>query len=121
MHQKKHMTRMTKFLHYHFNFGIAWQWLVIASVLDFMLTFVILGLGGLEVNPTALAVIQSGGFQLLIIYKFSLLCIIITICEGLRKRDEAKSQMLVRLALMVWFIPPAFASLQIFLLILTLS
>ena len=95
------MKAVTQRLQYHFTYGQQYQWLIIASILDFMITFVILNLGGLEVNPSALAVIKFGGFPMLICYKFALLGIIISICEGIYRHDKEKSDMLVRLAIMV--------------------
>jgi len=62
-------------------------WLVFMGSMDVMLTQLVLGLGGREVNPIALAVIESWGWAGATAFKFAtvLLALLATEAVGRRK------------------------------------
>ena len=76
-------------------------WLVFVSSLDFMLTWLILKLGGREVNPIADAVLSSSGYAGLVGYKFALVVLFIVMCEtvGRRKRPVGRRLAMVGVAI----------------------
>src|SRR5262245_14189912 len=63
-------------------------WFLFFASLDIMLTWAILNRQGSEVNPIADLVIAHWGLPGAIVFKFSLMLSVITICEVIgRKRD----------------------------------
>jgi hypothetical protein len=76
-------------------------WLVFASSLDFVLTWLILGMGGAEVNPIADAVLATSGYAGMMGYKFALMTLFIVICEivGRRKRHVGRRLAMVGVAI----------------------
>ena len=59
----------------------AYTWLVLASALDLMMTWVVLHLGGREGNALAAAVIRRFGLPGLSVYKFLIVSVVIVLCE----------------------------------------
>ena len=55
------------------RYPIAYAWLLVISALDIILTWIILGKGGREVNPRAREVIDDWGLDGMIAYKFGLI------------------------------------------------
>src|SRR5947209_19739608 len=66
-----------------------YAWLVLVSALDIMLTWVILMLpGGGEANAIASYVIERYSLWGMIIYKFSLVVLVIVLCEVIGRRND---------------------------------
>ena len=65
----------------HVRYPNHYAWFVLASALDLMLTWAVLWLGGSEVNPLAAAVLGSSGFAGMIVFKFSIVALVVAICE----------------------------------------
>ena len=64
-------------------------WYVLLSSLDIMLTWTILHLDGVELNPLADWVIHHGGLPGMVTYKFVLVLLVVAICEVVgRLRDR---------------------------------
>ncbi len=64
-------------------------WFVAVSSADIILTWLVLGMGGREVNPVAATVIGHWGLPGAIAFKFSLMLMVIVLCEVIgRKRDR---------------------------------
>jgi len=71
------------------RYPLLYLWFVLVSSLDIVLTWVVLQLGGWEVNPVAAAIIKHWGLPGAIGFKFSLMLIVIVLCEVIgRKRDS---------------------------------
>lgn len=63
-------------------------WFVLLASLDIMLTWVILWLGGHEVNVFANWIIRFGGLPGMAAFKFGCVVLFITICEVVGRRRE---------------------------------
>lgn len=88
-------------------------WFVLAGALDLTLTWVVLHLGGVEVNPVAHGVLRLGGLWGLVTLKFSAAVVVIVVCEALSQRHHERGRWLATASAVVSFIPPAFALAQI--------
>lgn len=69
-------------------------WLVFFASLDVMLTWIVLTLGGSEVNPVADAVVQTGGLLAMSIYKFVLVSVFVLMCEAVGRMRDATGRTL---------------------------
>ena len=63
-------------------------WLVFFSALDVILTGLMLAMGGSEVNPVALQVIDHWGLPGAMAFKFALTLLAIVMCELVGRRDD---------------------------------
>lgn len=67
---------------------------VFVSSLDIILTWLVLQLGGREVNPLAAAVIAHWGLGGAIAFKFSLMLMVIVLCEVIGRNRDATARRL---------------------------
>lgn len=67
---------------------------VLVSSLDIVLTWLVLQLGGREVNPLAAAVIAHWGLGGAIAFKFSLMLMVIVLCEVIGRNRDATARRL---------------------------
>ena len=69
----------------------AYVWLVLASVLDVLLTYLVLYVWrGNEANPVASAIIGQMGFAWTVVFKLAICLLVVVICEVVgRLRDRA--------------------------------
>ena len=65
----------------------AYTWLVFVSAMDVMFTWVILFLGGRELNALAAALIRWGGLAAMAAFKFGLVAFVIVLCEIVGRRS----------------------------------
>lgn len=71
------------------RYPVLYVWFVVVSSADIVLTWLVLGLGGREINPVAAAVIDHWGLPGAIAFKFSLMLMVIVLCEVIgRTRDS---------------------------------
>lgn len=84
-------------------------WFLLFSSMDIMLTWVILSLGGSEVNPIAAAVIDGWGLPGAICFKFSLILMVILICEIISRGKHRVGRNLAQLAVVVSAIPVVYS------------
>lgn len=63
------------------RYSNAYVWLVFVSALDAICTWMVLWVGGVEVNPIAGAVLATHGFLGLPLFKFGLVALVIALCE----------------------------------------
>jgi len=61
-------------------------WLLLVSAIDAVLTWLVLRQGGSEANPLANAVLETGGFPALLVFKFGMIGLVIVICEFVGRR-----------------------------------
>lgn len=59
----------------------AYRWVIIAASLYVICTWLILALGGAELNILARKVIEAGGLPAMLAYKFALIALVLIICE----------------------------------------
>lgn len=85
-------------------------------MLDILLTWLILHLGGQEVNAIAQAAIVFAGHWGLIALKMVSIALVIVICEYIGRRDAQRQTLARRLAtfaIAVSAFPPTFAVMQL--------
>jgi hypothetical protein len=87
----------------------AYVWLLFFSALDVMLTWAILSRGGREVNPIADQVIMAWGLNGAILFKFSLMLLVIIVCEVVARTREPLSRALSRAAVIISAIPVCYS------------
>lgn len=80
-------------------------WFILLSSMDVMLTWVILSRGGSEVNPLAKLVIDAWALPGAIMFKFSLMLLVIVICEVVGRLNDRSARILARLAVGVSVLP----------------
>ena len=84
-------------------------WFVFVSAMDIMLTWIILFLGGDEVNPIAAAVIERWDLPGAIAFKFGLMMFVIAVCELVATQRPRMSRQLARLAVVASAFPVAYS------------
>ena len=90
-----------------------YPWLVLFASLDVMLTWLILAIGGIEVNPVAQHFIRWGGLWGMLVLKFGVLALVLLICEFIGRRREVTGRSLARAAVGLNCLPVSFACAQI--------
>ena len=93
----------------------AYLWFVLVSALDIMLTWVILVLGGTEVNFIADAVIKHSGHIGIILYKFCLVIFIVVNCEIIGRRRPDTGRKLAEWSVAIGAIPVELSVIQLFM------
>ncbi len=90
-----------------------YKWFVFISAVDVVLTWFILLLGGIEVNPVADAVIANAGLQGILIYKFCLVLVVVLSCEVVGRRKPWVGRNLARVAIAITAIPVVLSIAQL--------
>ncbi len=92
----------------------AYVWFVFVSALDVMLTWIILSLGGSEVNVVADAVISHAGLAGIVAYKFCLVIFVVLMCEAVGRRRPQAGRKLAEWSVAVTAIPVVLSFVQLF-------
>lgn len=88
----------------------AYVWFVFFSALDIMLTCIILNLeGGKEVNPIAAAVIEYADLWGIVIFKFSLVILVVFIAEFIGRRNDRLGRRIAEWSVAITCIPVVFS------------
>lgn len=90
------------------RYPILYGWFVFVSSLDIILTWLVLQLGGREVNPVAAAVIAHWDLGGAIAFKFSLMLMVIVLCEVIARQRETTARRLAKWSVAVSAVPPAY-------------
>lgn len=86
--------------------------LTFVSALDLILTYLVLVIGGMEVNPIANAVLQSpADFHGLILFKFLVVAAIILICEFIARHTDTAARRLAGWAVAISAFPVVWSTL----------
>lgn len=86
--------------------------LIFVSALDLILTYVVLLIGGIEVNPIANAVLQSpADFHGLIAYKFLIVAAVVLICEYISRHADTTGRRLAGWAVGISAFPVVWSTL----------
>ena len=93
----------------------AYVWLLFFSAMDVMLTWAILSRGGREVNPIANEVITAWGLNGAITFKFSLMLLVVIVCEVVARSRATLARSLAWAAVIISAVP-VFYSLALLLL-----
>ncbi len=88
-------------------------WLLLAASLDVMLTWIVLFLGGEEVNWLADRVIQTHGLRGMIVFKFGLVVFVILMCEFIGRMRDHTGRRLAVWAVVVNFLPVVWTITQL--------
>jgi hypothetical protein len=83
----------------------AYAWFVIVSALDVMFTGCVLALGGFEMNYLAALVIWRWDIWGLILYKFSLVILVIVCCEEIGRQRPTTGKNLALFAVIITSVP----------------
>ena len=76
-------------------------WFVLFSSMDIMLTWVILNIDGQEANPIAAIVIEAWGLLGAIVFKFSLMLVVVLACEIVGRSRPRAARALAIIAVLV--------------------
>lgn len=90
-----------------------YAWYVLVSALDVMVTWVVLTLGGAEVNAVALAALRAGGVWGLLALKTASIVVVVLICEYVGRARPGTGLSVARLAVMVSSLPVVAGLLQL--------
>lgn len=88
-------------------------WFLFVAALDLICTWMILALGGAELNWLARLVIDAGGLWGTSAYKFGLAVIIIGVCEFVGRRRFALGRRLAKTAVLITCVPVVVAMTQL--------
>ena len=86
---------------------------VIGAMLDIVCTWIVLLLGGMELNGLAAAVIRHGGLGGMIAFKVSTMVVVLVICEFVGRRAPRAGMGLATIAAGISFVPVIFGTTQI--------
>ena len=90
-----------------------YAWVVFFCAVDAMMTWIILELGGSELNGVAAAVIQWGGLWAMLAFKFGLAVIAIVCCEEVGRRRYRTGRRLCRCLVAVAAMPVVAVGIQL--------
>lgn len=90
-----------------------YPWLILIASMDVMMTWVCLWLGGTEFNPLAAVIIESAGLTGALLLKFTVVILVILVCEFVGRRDEKVARRLGSVSIALNCFPVAAAFLQI--------
>lgn len=85
----------------HMLFPNEYVWFLLFSSMDIMLTWVILSVGGQEVNPIADVIISGWGLPGAIAFKFSLTLLVIVLCEVVGRAKPRMARNLAQAAILI--------------------
>lgn len=86
--------------------------LAFVSAMDLILTYMVILIGGIEVNPIANAVLQSpADFHGLILFKFAVVAAVIMICEFIARHTEIAARRLALWAVAISAFPVLWSTL----------
>ncbi|MEX0744669.1 MAG: DUF5658 family protein [Phycisphaeraceae bacterium] len=95
------------------RFADQYVWLLLVAALDALLTWLILQLGGREVNPIAESLLRHGGFAAMILFKFAMIALVIVICEYIGRRQQQAGSQLAWVMVGIGLLPVAVALSQL--------
>jgi hypothetical protein len=79
----------------------AYRWVIFFAALDVICTWIILALGGRELNALARAAIEAGGLPAMLAYKFALIAFVLVLCEHIGRRKHTTGRRLARAAIVL--------------------
>jgi len=97
------------------RFPNEYVWLIFFSSMDIMLTWAILMRGGREVNPIADQIISIWGLTGAILFKFSLMLLVVIVCEVVARQRESLARGLAWTAVVMSALPVCYSLLLLVL------
>jgi Domain of unknown function (DUF5658) len=98
---------------YHVLYPQVYLWYVLVSSLDIMFTWVLLHMGGEEVNVLADYILRRWDLTGLVVFKFMLVSLVICVCEYVGRRRPKLGRILAEWAVGITCIPVLLAVLQV--------
>lgn len=95
------------------RYPTAYSIFIIVSVWDLIYTWLILSMGGREVNPIAKAVLEYHDYGGMVAFKFTLVVLVVLLCEVIGRKNERTGRRLAIWAAGVTCLPVAFAMAQL--------
>ena len=95
------------------RYGGFYPWYILLASLDIMLTWVVLTMGGQEVNGVALWALALGGLNGIIALKFATVTVVVVICETIGVRDERAGRRMAQWSVAVSAVPIVVAIVEI--------
>ena len=90
----------------HMRYQNVYVWLVLVSVLDVLLTYLVLYVWeGHEVNPVAGAIIGQMGFGWTVVFKLAICVLVIVICEVVGRLSDRAGRRLAIAAVIISVFP----------------
>ena len=89
-------------------------WFIFVSSMDLMMTWIILYLGGWEANPVARHVLDAFGMNGMVVFKMSLVVLVIVLCEWVGRKSHIAGKRLAIAGVVVTCIPVILAFLLLF-------
>jgi hypothetical protein len=90
-----------------------YRWVILAASLDVICTWIILMLGGVELNAIARRVIEAGGLPGMLALKFGVIASVVVICEYIGRRQNHAGRRLAVAALALNAFPAAVGASQL--------
>jgi uncharacterized membrane protein len=90
-----------------------YTWLVFLAAMDVMMSIVVFAIGGWEANSVAAPIVHRFGIPGMAIYKFSLVALVILLCEYIGQRNERAGRFLVQAAIALTWAPAIIAILEL--------
>jgi len=87
---------------------------IAVSALDGICTGMILLLGGAEANPIAAAVLVNHGFTGMLLFKFTIVSLVIVICEQIMRHRPKAAKRVMRLAVTATSVPVVIAVVEFY-------
>ena len=87
---------------------------IAVSALDGICTGMILLLGGMEANPIAAAVLMNHGFKGMVLFKFTIVALVIVICEQIMRHRPRAAKRVMRLAVAATSVPVVIALVEFY-------
>ncbi len=97
----------------HVLFPGPYVWCVFFASMDIMVTWIVLHMGGREVNSLAALVIERHGLPGIVIFKFALIMLVIGICEFVGRRKQPTGKRLAIWAVALNVVPVAVGMVQL--------
>ena len=91
----------------------AYRWAIIAAALDIVCTYLVLSLGGSELNMLARHIIDAGGVPGMVAFKFAIVAGVITVCEFVGRRRADTGRRLARAAVVLNAFPAIVGATQL--------
>ena len=99
----------------HVLFPNTYVWFVFLASMDVMLTYCVISYGGVELNVLADAVLKRWNLWGLVTYKFSLVSLVLIICEYVGHRRLDTGRFLARFAVGLTAVPVVLSMAQLLL------
>ena len=95
------------------RYGGFYPWYILLASLDIILTWVVLSMGGQEVNGVAQWALGLGGLSGMIALKFATVTVVVVICETIGLRNERAGRRMAQWSVALSTVPIVVAIVEI--------